>query len=136
MPTYREVCSGKTGHAEVVKVSFNPEVISYYDLITIFMISHDPTQLNRQGADRGTQYRSVIYYHSVKQKETVTSVFKELLSYYPKPIVTELTEAKEFFTAEVDHQNYYNINGEAGYCKVVIDPKIAKLRAMYSDKLK
>ena len=136
MPTYREVCSGKTGHAEVVKVSFNPEVISYYDLITIFMTSHDPTQLNRQGADRGTQYRSVIYYHSVKQKETVTSVFKELLSHYSKPIVTELKEATEFFTAEVDHQNYYNINGEAGYCKVVIDPKIAKLRAMFSDKLK
>ena len=136
MPTYREVCSGKTGHAEVVKVSFNSEVISYYDLITIFMTSHDPTQLNRQGADRGTQYRSVIYYHSVKQKETVTSVFKELLSHYSKPIVTELTEATEFFTAEVDHQNYYNINGEAGYCKVVIDPKIAKLRAMFSDKLK
>jgi len=136
VPTYREVCSGKTGHAEVVKVSFNPEVISYYDLIIIFMTSHDPTQLNRQGADRGTQYRSVIYYHSVKQKETVTSVFKELLSHYSKPIVTELKEATEFFTAEVDHQNYYNINGESGYCKVVIDPKIAKLRAMFSDKLK
>jgi peptide-methionine (S)-S-oxide reductase len=136
VPTYREVCSGKTGHAEVVQVSFNPEVITYYDLITIFMTSHDPTQLNRQGADRGTQYRSVIYYHSDKQKETVTSVFKELESHYSKPIVTELSEATEFYTAEVDHQNYYNINGEAVYCKVVIDPKIAKLRAMYSDKLK
>lgn len=134
-PTYREVCSGRTGHAEVVQVTFDPEILSYHDLITIFMTSHDPTQLNQQGADRGTQYRSVIYYHSELQKETAEQVFEELNSYYSDPIVTELSEAPEFFEAEDYHQEYYNNNGEAGYCRVVIDPKIAKLRAMYADKL-
>lgn len=134
-PTYREVCSGRTGHAEVVQVTFDPEILSYHDLITIFMTSHDPTQLNRQGADRGTQYRSVIYYHSELQKEIAEQVFEKLNSYYSDPIVTELSEAPEFFEAEGYHQDYYNNNGEAGYCRVVIDPKIAKLRAMYADKL-
>lgn len=134
-PTYREVCSGRTGHAEVVQVTFDSEILSYHDLITIFMTSHDPTQLNRQGADRGTQYRSVIYYHSELQKEIAELVFEELNSYYSDPIVTELSEAPEFFEAEGYHQDYYNNNGEAGYCRVVIDPKIAKLRAMYADKL-
>lgn len=134
-PTYREVCSGRTGHAEVVQVTFDPEILSYHDLITIFMTSHDPTQLNRQGADRGTQYRSVIYYHSELQKEIAEQVFEELDTYYSDPIVTELSEAPEFFEAEDYHQEYYNNNGEAGYCRVVIDPKIAKLRAMYADKL-
>jgi peptide-methionine (S)-S-oxide reductase len=135
-PTYREVCSGRTGHAEVVKVTFDSDLMSYHDLITIFMTSHDPTQLNRQGADRGTQYRSVIYYHSAEQKEIVNRVFKEVAKYYPDPVVTELSEALPFHPAEDGHQNYYNENKEAGYCRLVIDPKIAKLRAMYSDRLK
>jgi peptide-methionine (S)-S-oxide reductase len=134
-PTYREVCSGLTGHAEVVRVTFNPEVVSFEDLITIFMTSHDPTQLNRQGADRGTQYRSVIYYQNEEQKQTVEKVFETLKGVYSSPIVTELTAAQEFYVAEADHQNYYNENSEAGYCQAVINPKISKLRAMYADRL-
>ncbi len=136
IPTYREVCSGTTGHAEAVQVTFDSDVLSYHDLITIFMTSHDPTQLNRQGADKGTQYRSVIYYHSDGQKEVSESVFSEVKDYYSEPIVTELSEAREFHVAETGHQDYYNNNSQAGYCRVVIDPKIAKLRAMYASKLK
>ena len=135
IPTYREVCSGLTGHAEVIQVTFDPDIISYHDLITIFMTSHDPTQLNGQGADQGTQYRSVIYYHSDEQNEIASKVFTEVASYYSEPIVTELSKAEKFHVAEVGHQNYYNNNSEAGYCRVVIDPKIAKLRTMYADKL-
>jgi peptide-methionine (S)-S-oxide reductase len=136
IPTYREVCSGLTGHAEVVQVTFDPDELSYYDLITVFMTSHDPTTPNRQGADKGTQYRSVILYHSQEQKETCLKVFDELKSYYMDPIVTELVEYKEFHLAEEDHHNYYNNNPGAGYCRVVIQPKIAKLQAMYTNKLK
>jgi len=135
-PTYREVCSGRTGYAEVVQVTFDPERISYQDLITVFLTSHDPTQLNQQGADRGTQYRSVIYYFSKEQKQIAQMVFGELKESFANPIVTELSEAPEFHLAELDHQNYYNENTQNGYCQVVIDPKIAKLRAMYFDKLK
>ena len=135
-PTYREVCSGLTGHAEVVRVTFNPEELSYQDLIAIFMTSHDPTQLNGQGADKGTQYRSVIYYHSAEQKKTIQQVFSEIESSFPEPIVTEISEAKAFHVAEIVHQDYYNNNSEAGYCRAVIDPKISKLRAMYADRLK
>jgi peptide-methionine (S)-S-oxide reductase len=135
-PTYREVCSGKTGHAEVVKVTFDSDVLSYHDLITIFMTSHDPTQLNKQGGDSGTQYRSVIYYHSLEQQEIVHQVFNDVQKYYTDPIVTELSEAVKFHLAVNEHQNYYNENPEAGYCRVVIDPKIAKLRARYSGLLK
>ena len=134
-PTYREVCTGTTGYAEVVRVTYNADQLSYRDLIAIFMTSHDPTQLNRQGADRGTQYRSVIYYANESQKQIVNEVFNELKSYYSEPIVTELSEVKEFYVAELGHQNYYNDNSGAGYCRVVIDPKISKLRAMYADKL-
>jgi len=136
IPTYREVCSGLTGHAEVVQVSFNKEEISYLELITIFMTSHDPTQLNRQGADRGTQYRSVIYYHNEEQQKIAKGVIEELGNHYSEPIVTELSELTEFYVAEVGHQEYYNNNPQAGYCRAVIDPKISKLRAMYADKLK
>jgi len=135
VPTYREVCSGKTGHAEVVQVTFDPDIISYHDLIIVFMTSHDPTQLNRQGADSGTQYRSVIYYHSNNQREVAASVFLELKDYFSEPIVTELSEAQEFHLADKEHQDYYNENFGNGYCTIVIDPKIAKLKAMYSDIL-
>ena len=117
-PTYREVCSGLTGHAEV------------------FMTSHDPTQMNRQGADRGTQYRSVIYYQNDEQKQVIEKVFEKLKTTYADPIVTEVTAAQEFHVAEADHQNYYNENSETGYCQAVINPKISKLRAMYADRLK
>tara|TARA_B110000967_G_C18718396_1_gene476342 strand:+ start:409 stop:939 length:531 start_codon:yes stop_codon:yes gene_type:complete len=135
-PTYRAVCSGLTGHAEVVQVTFNPDELSYHVLITIFMTNHDPTQLNGQGADRGTQYRSVVYYHSEEQKNTIQQVFLEIANYFPKPIVTEVSEATVFHIAEVGHQEYYNTNSEAGYCRVVIDPKIVKLKAMYADQMK
>ena len=135
-PTYREVCSGLTGHAEVVRVTFNSEELSFEDLITIFMTSHDPTQLNRQGADYGTQYRSVIFYQNDGQKATAEMVMEKLKDVYENPIVTELTAAPEFHLAEADHQNYYNENTEVGFCQAVISPKISKLRTMYADRLK
>lgn len=136
VPTYREVCSGLTGHAEVVQVTFDSEVLSYHDLIAIFMTSHDPTQLNRQGADRGTQYRSVIFYHTEKQRQIVNSIFNQLKEIYTHPIVTELTAIPEFHAAEIDHQEYYNKNLNAGYCRAVIDPKISKLKQLYAERLK
>ena len=135
-PTYREVCSGLTGHAEVVRVTFNAEELSFEDLLTIFMTSHDPTQLNRQGADYGTQYRSVIFYQNEAQKATAEKVIEKLKDVYEDPIVTELTAAPEFHLAEADHQNYYNGNTEAGFCQAVISPKISKLRKVYADRLK
>ncbi len=135
-PTYREVCSGLTGHAEVTRVSFDPKVISYEDLLVIFMTSHDPTTLNRQGADRGTQYRSVIYYHSDIQKEIAESIVKEMNPYYEDPIVTEISPAEVFYEAEAEHQDYYANNRSQGYCSAVITPKLTKLRKMHADKLK
>ncbi len=135
-PTYREVCSGLTGHAEVVRVTFNAEELSFEDLLTIFMTSHDPTQLIRQGADYGTQYRSVFFYQNEAQKATAEKVIEKLKDVYEDPIVTELTAAPEFHLAEADHQNYYNENTEAGFCQAVISPKISKLRKMYADRLK
>lgn len=134
-PAYREVCTGRTGHAEVVQVVFDSDILSYHDLITIFMTSHDPTTLNRQGADVGTQYRSIILYHDTTQKETAEKVFEELKSVFSSPIVTQLKPFQVFYEAEDDHQNYYNENPEAGYCRMVIDPKVHKLKKMYADKL-
>ena len=136
VPTYREVCSGLTGHAEVVQVTYDPEVISYEDLLIIFMTSHDPTTLNRQGADVGTQYRSVIFYHDDQQKEIAETVIREMGSYYDSPIVTELSPLDVFFEAEAAHQNYYANNQTQGYCSFVITPKLAKLRKLHADKLK
>jgi len=135
-PTYRAVCKGTTGHAEVVQVEFDPNVISYEDLITIFMTSHDPTTPDRQGADRGTQYRSAIYYHDDTQKHILDKVMNNLKEAFPSPIVTEIAPLDKFFAAEQHHQDYYNRNGYAGYCKVVIDPKIQRLRARYADRMK
>jgi peptide-methionine (S)-S-oxide reductase len=135
-PTYREVCSGLTGHAEVVQVTFDPNVISYEDLLVIFMTSHDPTTLNRQGADVGTQYRSVIFYHDEKQKEIADIVVKEMAQYYENPIVTEVSLLGKFFEAEAVHQNYYANNQTQGYCSFVITPKLSKLRKLHADKLK
>lgn len=134
-PPYREVCTGRTGHAEVVQVTFNPDIISYHDLIFIFMTSHDPTTLNRQGGDNGTQYRSIILYHNQEQKKITEEVFNELKPVYADPIVTELKPFEVFYNAEEDHQNYYNENQEARYCQLVIDPKIQKLKKMYADRL-
>lgn len=134
-PTYREICSGLTGHAEVVQVTFDANVISYEDILVIFMTTHDPTTLNRQGADRGTQYRSVIYYYDDTQKEIAEIVVKELAQYYQNPIVTEISEAVTFYEAEQEHQDFYKSNPNYGYCNFVIEPKLAKLRQLHSDKL-
>jgi peptide-methionine (S)-S-oxide reductase len=135
-PTYREVCSGLTGHAEVVQVTFNPKIISYEELLLIFMTSHDPTTLNRQGADHGTQYRSVIYYHDEEQKEIAESVSREIAPYYKNPVVTEIEALDIFYEAEKEHQDYYRKNKNQGYCSYVITPKLAKLRQLHADKLK
>jgi peptide-methionine (S)-S-oxide reductase len=135
-PTYREICSGLTGHAEVIKVTFDANVITYEDVLIIFMTTHDPTTLNRQGADRGTQYRSVIYYHNDKQKEIAELVINELSQYYENPIVTEISAAVTFYEAEKEHQDFYKNNPDYGYCSFVIDPKLAKLGKLHSDKLK
>jgi peptide-methionine (S)-S-oxide reductase len=135
-PTYREVCSGLTGHAEVVQVTFDANVITYEDILVIFMTTHDPTTLNIQGADRGTQYRSVIYYHDESQKEIAEVVSKEISPYYENPIVTEITALDVFYEAEKEHQDYYRTNQAQGYCSFVITPKLAKLRKLHADKLK
>ncbi len=135
-PTYREICSGLTGHAEVVQVTFDANIISYEDILVIFMTTHDPTTLNKQGADRGTQYRSVIYYHGEAQKEVAEIVIKELVPYFEETIVTELSEAQIFYEAEKEHQDYYLNNQGQGYCSFVITPKLMKLRKLHADKLK
>lgn len=135
-PTYKDICSGTSGHAEVIQVTFDPNEISYEDLISIFMTSHDPTTLNKQGADRGTQYRSAIFCHDAVQKATVAKVINEIKGSFPSPIVTQVSLLDVFYPAEAYHQDYYNNNSSAGYCRVVIDPKIKKLRDRYADKLK
>ena len=135
-PTYREVCSGLTGHAEVIQIQFDPSTISYEDLVAIFMTTHDPTTLNRQGADTGTQYRSVIYYHDDNQKEIAKNTIESLSTFFDNPIVTEISPIGKFYEAEDYHQNYYQNNQNQGYCSFVITPKLAKLRQLYADKLK
>ncbi|SDB65596.1 peptide-methionine (S)-S-oxide reductase [Flavobacteriaceae bacterium MAR_2010_188] len=135
-PTYREICSGLTGHAEVIQIYFDPKIVSYQDILTMFMTTHDPTTLNRQGADRGTQYRSVIYYHDNEQKEIAEKVVADMANYYDDKVVTEISPLDIFYEAEDYHQNYYNNNKSQGYCTFVIDPKLSKLRKLYSDKLK
>lgn len=135
-PTYREVCSGLTGHAEVVQITFDANVITYEDILVIFMTTHDPTTLNQQGADKGTQYRSVIFYHDESQKDIAEAVTTELASYYEDVIVTEISPLDTFFEAEKEHQNYYRDHQEQGYCSFVITPKLMKLRKLHADKLK
>lgn len=135
-PTYREVCSGLTGHAEVVQITYNPEIISYHEILIIFMTTHDPTTLNKQGADVGTQYRSVIYYQNEAEHEVAKTVVKEVQPYFDNTIVTELSELPTFYPAEDYHQNYYENNKEQGYCNFVITPKLTKVRKLYADKLK
>ena len=135
-PTYREICSGLTGHAEVIQITFDANVISYEDILVIFMTTHDPTTLNKQGADRGTQYRSVIYYHNDLQKEIAELVSKEIASYYENAVVTEISPLDVFYEAEKEHQDYYRNNQTQGYCSFIITPKLAKLRKLHVDKLK
>lgn len=134
-PTYRDICSGKSGHAEVIQVTYDPNLIRYEDLITVFMTSHDPTSLNRQGADSGTQYRSAIFFHDDIQRATVAKVIGEIKGSFPSPIVTQIAMLDVFYPGESYHQDYYNRNSNAGYCRVVIDPKIRKLRDQHADLL-
>jgi len=137
-PTYNEVCTGETGHAEVIQIKFNPKVISFHELLEVFWETHDPTTLNRQGADSGTQYRSAIFYHSQEQKEIAEKYKAELNkeNVYNKPVVTEITVFDQFYKAENYHQNYFANNRSQGYCQFVIVPKIEKFRKIFKDKLK
>jgi peptide-methionine (S)-S-oxide reductase len=137
-PTYRDVCGGDTGHAEVVRVTFDPAQLSYRELLEVFFATHDPTTLNRQGADVGTQYRSVIYYHTPAQKETAERVMEEVNASgaWGRPLVTELAAAPTFYRAEDYHQGYFRQNPMQGYCQAVITPKVAKLRKQFTAKLR
>ena len=137
-PTYREVCSGLTGHAEVVQVKFDPSVISYEGILEIFWNTHDPTTLNRQGADEGTQYRSVIFYHSEDQRKTAEAYKIQLdrSGVFKNRIVTEISPAAVFYKAEDYHQNYYALNPDQGYCQYVIRPKVDKFKKQFAAKLK
>lgn len=134
-PNYRQVCSGMTGHAEVIQVHFDPAVIRYHDLLEVHMATHDPTTLNRQGADSGTQYRSVIFFHDNEQRQVAEELLKSLQGEYSAPIVTEIVPFETFYKAEDYHQDYYQQNAYAGYCQVVISPKLRKFREKYSSKL-
>jgi peptide-methionine (S)-S-oxide reductase len=137
-PSYREVCSGLTGHAEACQIIYDPAVISYDELLEAFWASHDPTTLNRQGADQGTQYRSAIFYHNEQQKK-LAEAYKTRLNEehaFDKPVVTEISPATIFYKAEDYHQNYFNENGDAPYCSYVIVPKLEKFRKVFKDKLK
>jgi peptide-methionine (S)-S-oxide reductase len=137
-PTYQQVCTGTTGHAEVVRITFDNEVISFRDILNVFFTIHDPTTLNRQGADVGTQYRSVIFYMNEEQRDTARQVIQELSAkrLWPNPIVTEVTEAGVFYIAEDYHQEYFKKNPNAGYCQAVIAPKVAKFRQKFFEQLK
>ncbi len=136
-PSYQQICTGSTGHAEVVEVHFDPNVVSFADILRVFFTVHDPTTLNRQGADVGTQYRSVIFYHSDAQKQTAREVIDEIegKNLYPNKIVTELAPHDTFYPAEDYHQEYYQNNRAQPYCQFVIAPKVAKFRKEYVDKL-
>ena len=137
-PAYREVCTGRTGHAEAIEITYNKEEVSFNTLLEVFFATHDPTTLNRQGADVGTQYRSGIFYTSEEQKIQAEAFIKKLneANYYKSPIVTEITPLTVFYNAEEDHQNYYNENSEQRYCDFTITPKIEKIKQLFSDKLK
>jgi len=137
-PSYEQICTGTTGHAEVVQVTFDSAVLSFREILEIFFTAHDPTTLNQQGADIGTQYRSVIFYHSEKQKETIKRVIQEFETkkVWDRPIVTQVEPFKKFYKAEDYHDKYFARHPQAGYCKVVIAPKIAKLRKKYQKMVK
>jgi peptide-methionine (S)-S-oxide reductase len=137
-PTYEEVCTGETGHAEVVDITFDPKVVSYPELLEVFWRSHDPTTKNRQGHDSGPQYRSVIFYHSERQKQLAELYRRKIdaAQVYRAPIVTEIVPFGEFYPASADHQSFYARNPRQGYCRVVIAPKVDKLRQVFREKLK
>lgn len=137
-PTYREVCSGDTGHAEVVQVHFDPNVVSYRDLLNVFFAIHDPTTLNRQGADVGTQYRSAIFYHDDEQKKIAEELIKDLNTQkiWDRPIVTDVTKLDKFYMAEDYHQEYFARNPYQPYCMAVVSPKVSKFRKHFIEMLK
>ena len=137
-PTYKDICTGETGHAEAIQITFNPNEVAYEDLLEVFFATHDLTTLNRQGADVGTQYRSEIFYHSEAQKTKAENYIQllEKEKLYDKKIVTKVSSASVFYNAEEYHQNYYNQNSSQGYCQMVIAPKLEKLRKYYKSKLK
>ena len=137
-PTYEAVCTGNTGHAEACNIIYNPSVLSFDELLAAFFTAHDPTQLNRQGNDVGSQYRSGIYYHNDEQKEKANYYIRELNkeNVYPSPIVTEVKPFKEFYKAKDSHQDYYNQNKEQGYCRMVIQPKLEKFKKVFAQKIK
>jgi peptide-methionine (S)-S-oxide reductase len=137
-PTYQDVCTGTTGHAEVTRITFDPRVISYPELLEVFWRSHDPTTLNRQGNDVGTQYRSAVFYHTDRQRQLAEGYKQKIdaAHVFAAPLVTEIVPAAEFYPAEAYHQNYFADNGRQPYCQVVIRPKVEKLRAVFRDKLR
>ena len=137
-PTYEAVCTGRTGHAEAVQIAFDPHVVSYRELLEVFFTIHDPTQLNRQGNDVGTQYRSAIFYHSPAQKTTAEAMIAALTkdTVFERPIVTEVVPAVTFYVAEDYHQEYFARNPTQGYCVAVVNPKVAKFRKLFAEKLK
>lgn len=137
-PTYEQVCSGKTGHAEAIQIKFDPATIAYEELLEVFWRTHDPTTLNRQGADSGTQYRSGVFYHDEEQKKLAEHYKQKLddAKAFDAPIVTEITKASEFYPAEDYHQKYFNLNPRQGYCQIVIAPKIEKFKKVFKEKLK
>lgn len=137
-PTYQQVCSGETGHAECLQITFDPAVISYEELLQVFWVTHDPTSLNRQGNDVGTQYRSAIFYHNDAQKREAEDSKKSISQsgVFDKPIVTEIVPFEEFFPAEKEHENYYNTHPAQPYCYFVIKPKVEKLNKVFKEKLK
>ena len=135
-PTYEQVCSGTTGHAEVVQITFDPAIISYNEILKIFWLIHDPTTLNRQGNDVGTQYRSVIFYHNEAQKEKAEASINEFSSKFTQPIVTEIKPLEQFYKAEAYHQDYFKNNPNQGYCVFVVSPKVSHFKQEYKDWVK
>ena len=136
-PSYEQICTGRSGHAEVIRIEFDPEKISYTKLLEVFFRTHDPTTLNQQGNDRGTQYRSVVYYHSMRQRQQAEEAIEAINAeqIYSKPIVTEVTAAPKFYPAEKYHQDYYNQNPSNGYCQFVVKSKVDKLKKLFADLL-
>lgn len=134
-PSYEQICTGRTGHAEVIRITFDAELITYAELLDIFFVTHDPTTLNRQGADTGTQYRSVIFFHDTQQEQEARAAMQRATAHWSDPIVTELSPAPQFYIAEEYHQNYFRRNPQQGYCAFVVAPKVAKARKAFADKL-
>ena len=137
-PTYKEVCTGQTGHAEVCQISFNPTIISFEELLEVFWKTHDPTTLNRQGGDIGTQYRSAVFYHDAAQKQIAENIKNDLgqSGAFNAPIVTSFVEVSVFYKAENYHQDYFNLNGHNPYCQMVVKPKVEKFMKVFSDRIK